>query len=238
MLFRTAILIIHGFAGGVYDLEKLDHYLELNPSYDVYSYTLPGHEENTKIKSKYIDWIDESEKQIQFLIDHDYKKIYVVGHSMGGVIASFLATKYKEVKRTVLLAPAFKYFYQENDSLITILKKGNLLIKDYGLEKVVSRFTKARINSVKEFMKLVKHYYDTPSLIYVPTLILQGLNDKIVPIESSKYVYDNLKGPKWLVYVKNTNHDIFKSKYKDEICQIIGDFLKKSIIQDTVYTIE
>ena len=27
--------------------------------------------------------------------------IYVIGHSMGGVIACFLATKYKEIKKSV-----------------------------------------------------------------------------------------------------------------------------------------
>ena len=30
MLFRKAILIIHGFAGGTYDQEDLASYLELN----------------------------------------------------------------------------------------------------------------------------------------------------------------------------------------------------------------
>ena len=30
MIFRKAILIIHGFAGGTYDEENLANYLELN----------------------------------------------------------------------------------------------------------------------------------------------------------------------------------------------------------------
>lgn len=237
MLFRKAILMIHGFAGGVYDYEVLDHYLELNPLFDVYSFTLPGHGVSTKIKSKYTEWILKSEEEIDYLINNGYRTIYVIGHSMGGVIATYLATKYKEIKKLVLVAPAFKYFYQKDDSLLDILKKGNVLLKDYGYETVVSRFTKTSINSVKEFMSLVKNYYDTPKYIHIPTLIIQGLDDKIVPIESSKYVYNNLKGKKWLVYVKDTNHDVFKSRCVDEINRLIEEFLKRNIIKDRVFTI-
>ena len=41
-----------------------------------------------------------SEMQIEKIIKHGYKEIYVIGHSMGGVIAAYLASKYKEVKKT------------------------------------------------------------------------------------------------------------------------------------------
>ena len=34
MMFRSAVLIIHGFAGGTYDQEDLANYLELNKKFD------------------------------------------------------------------------------------------------------------------------------------------------------------------------------------------------------------
>ena len=40
MLFKKAVLIIHGFAGGTYDQEDLANYLELNRIFDVYQFTL------------------------------------------------------------------------------------------------------------------------------------------------------------------------------------------------------
>ena len=108
MFFKKAVLVIHGFAGGVYDEEKLINYLQLNKSFDVFSYTLPGHEKNLS-KVNYEDWMDKSIEQVEWLIQNNYKTIYVIGHSMGGVIASFLATKYKQIKKIVLAAPAFEY---------------------------------------------------------------------------------------------------------------------------------
>ena len=47
MLFkRTAILFIHGFVGGIYDYGSFPNELETYRNYDVYTFTLPGHEKN------------------------------------------------------------------------------------------------------------------------------------------------------------------------------------------------
>ena len=37
------------------------------------------------------------------------KEIYVVGHSMGGVLASYVASRHKEIKKWVLVNAAFNY---------------------------------------------------------------------------------------------------------------------------------
>ena len=56
-LFKKAILLVHGFAGGVYDNEYLDHRLELISNFDVYTFTLPGHDGDTSKKITGNDWI-------------------------------------------------------------------------------------------------------------------------------------------------------------------------------------
>ena len=113
-IFRKAVLIIHGFAGGTYDEEILNHELELKWNYDVFTFTLPGHEGMTTRNIKYTDWIEKAEYEINYLIDNGYKNIYLVGHSMGGVIAGYLASKYKQVKKLVLVAPAFRHYGYED----------------------------------------------------------------------------------------------------------------------------
>ena len=42
-LFKKAILLILGFAGGSYDYNSLNNDLELYYSFDVFTFTLPGH---------------------------------------------------------------------------------------------------------------------------------------------------------------------------------------------------
>ena len=175
MLLKKAVLIIHGLAGGTYDQEELANYLELNRNFDVYQYTLPGHKRNLS-KAKSEDWIKYSEEMIEWLISKGYHKIYLIGHSMGGVIATYLASKYKEVKKLVLAAPAFHYLNVQNknlnisESLKTIPK----VVKTYGGNEVISRMLKLNISTMGEFMTLVKDYYDYPNEVSCPVLIIQS----------------------------------------------------------------
>ena len=194
MIFRRAVLIIHGFLGGTYDEEDLANFLELDRKLDVYQFTLPGHKRNLS-KVKRNEWIEKSEEMIEWLISNGYKKIYLIGHSMGGVIASYLSSKYSEVKKLVLAAPAFNYLTKENDKskISDSIKYAPSIVKTYGKDEIFSRFLKLNLSSIKEFSNVVKEYHDYPEKITCPTLILQGKNDMIVPISSSEYVFNSLK---------------------------------------------
>lgn len=230
MLFKNkkAVLIIHGFAGGVYDEEILANKLELS-GYSVFTFTLPGHEKILFNKVKKEDWINKCTYEIETLLNNGFKDIYVIGHSMGGVLACYLASKYKEVKKLVLAAPAFKYltFGEENFELLHALKNSPLLFKDYKKEEIISRLVQFPTSVIKEFTSLVELNQDTPSKISIPTLIIQGDNDKIVPITSSQYVYDKLSSKRKKLYiVEGVTHDMFRSDKVDEVIREVLKFLK------------
>lgn len=234
MLFRRAVLVIHGFAGGTYDEEKLCNYLE-SKGYDVYSFTLPGHDKMLFNKVKKEEWIKSCEEHIEMLINYNYKRIYVIGHSMGGVLAAYLASKYKEINKIVLAAPAFKYLtFGENDfKFTTALINSPKLFKDYEKKEIISRFLHFPTSVIKEFMSLVKKSEKLPSKINIPTLLIQGNNDKIVPMGSSKYVYDNVKtNSKYLMILDGVNHDIFSSDKIDDVNKTINKFLRFGIYND------
>ena len=229
MLLKKAVLIIHGFAGGTYDEEELANYLELNRGFDVFQFTLPGHEKNlSKVERQ--EWINASEEQIEWLIRNGYNKIYLIGHSMGGVIATYLASKYKEVKKLILAAPAYHYLKVIKDDLNVSksLKVAPQIIKDYGSDEVIARMLKFNVSVIKEFMDLVKDYYDYPKYITCKVLILQGKEDRLVPVSSSQYVYDTVKSKrKEIVYLDGITHDIFRNEKQNEIFKLVEKFLKK-----------
>ena len=215
MMFRKAVLIIHGFAGGVYDEENLFYQLNSHLRLDVYNFTLPGHERNLSHDIDYQDWIQSTEQHIELLIDKGYRSIYVVGHSMGGLLAT----------------PAFQYLDEDTklkDKVDTMLKNGPSIIKTYHAHEILSRILKVSVPMFLEFTKIVEKSQEWPSHVRVPTLIFQGLNDEIVPKTSSEFVYEQLLGKKWLVYVEDATHDLFKSSKENFINREIESFFLSS----------
>lgn len=229
ILFHKAILIIHGFAGGTYDEEYLANYLEVNRDFDVYTYTLPGHSHIFNNKSTYNEWIQASENMVEMLLENGYREINVIGHSMGGVIATYLVTKYPQIKKLVLVAPAFRYlnFEEEGINLMNIIKLTPEILSQYGKDEVTSRLTKLPLSTVKEFIKLVAEYQNTPEMVTIPTLIIQGTEDKVVLPKTAPYVYKKLKtNHKKVVYVSGSTHDVLREEKKEIVSAFITKFLK------------
>lgn len=227
MLFKKAVLIIHGFAGGTYDEEKLASYLELSSKLDVFTFTLPGHDVKDKGKATKEEWIESSKNQIEYLIKNGYKIIYLIGHSMGGVIATHLAKEYKEVKRLVLVAPAFTSLAsKEEGGLIGAILKIPDIIKAYSYNEFFTRVNKLPLRSEKEFFKLIDEYKNDINDITIPTMFVHGTKDQLVPIKSSEKLYEKLKSKKKVfITVNDYYHDVFKGDKCENICYYIKRFL-------------
>ena len=232
---RKAILFVHGFVGGVYDFNNYPNELEIYRNFDVYTFTLPGHDRVLGKNVHYEDWIKASEEQIEFLINHGYKKIYVIGHSMGGVIAAHLASKYSEVKKLVLVAPAFRYL-DFKDGKVNIkglsdsFKDIPEMFKNMGTEVVFERFQKTPISTLIEFTKLVSACEDDLKKVTCPILTIRGLSDKVVPNEATDLVYSGVTSrTNILINIKDVTHDCFRKKRNDELRQLITDFLRKKV---------
>lgn len=234
MFFRKkAILMIHGFVGGNYDFDNFHNELQLYKKFDVFTYTLPAHDKIIVKDVKFKQWLDESQRQIEILINNGYKEIYLIGHSMGGVIAAHLASIYPQVKKLVLAAPAFRYFYFKDGkvdikSMNETLKNITEIFKGEDTEKVVSRILKTPITTMLEFTKLVSHCQNCVNYIECPTLTIHGMDDLVVPVESTDYVYNNIKSKtNILINIKHLNHECFTSKKGQIVKKEIKDFLIK-----------
>ena len=226
IFFRKAVLIIHGFSGGTYDQELLCFELERYKNLDVYNFTLPGHDKRTLKTVKYTEWVDAAEEKIKMLIKYGYKDIYLIGHSMGGVIATYLSTKYKRVKKLVLVAPAFSYLAPTVDSKVTEKIKGGIhAFKQYDSGEMVNKFLKLPISSLNEFVELVDKYNNSYKDIDIPVLLLQGEEDSIVPMQSSIDIYEKLNTKnKKLVLLEKTTHEVYRT-YNSVAIEEVVDFL-------------
>ena len=216
ILFRKAILIIHGFTGKLYDNEYLMNYLELDPSYDVYARTLPGHYKERFSNANVADWKEFVDKQIEDLIRNGYHTIYIVGHSMGGILATYVAGKYKQIKKLVLINAAFDYGNT---------RKGNS--KESLFAVILEKLQKTSPFIFYEFTKLVKESKNYLSNVKCETLILRSLNDEVVPYNVGDTIYNKINAnKKWITDIKDAPHTVLSSDRKEVVSGYIKDFLK------------
>lgn len=223
-------LCIHGFTGGPYEVEPLATYLKEKTEWLVDTPTLPGHGEDLELKGvRYQDWIFEAEKSLKAML-RQCKTVYVIGFSMGGVISGYLATKYP-VKKLVLLSAA-AYYLNPKQMLLDVKEmaldgvrgtlKDNQLYQRYR-KKIIA----TPISATFQFQKLVKELRPTLSYIHVPTLIIQGELDGIVPKKSANFLYDTISSKeKEILYLAAAKHHVCHSDDKDKLFKTVENFLK------------
>jgi carboxylesterase len=106
---NKAVLLIHGFGGS--PCEQYLTALALNKvGYTVVAPCLAHHATSLEDfdHSKWESWLGSAIKAYED-IKEEYKDIYVVGLSMGGLIALCLGAKYPSIKALGLMAPALVY---------------------------------------------------------------------------------------------------------------------------------
>ncbi len=101
-----AVLLCHGYKGYPGELIRPGVDLFEKKGYDVYCPRYPGHGTSNKdfLSSKAEDWVGTAYDAYVHLAS-EYEKVSVVGHSMGGAVATIIADAFS-VDTLVLLAPA------------------------------------------------------------------------------------------------------------------------------------
>ncbi|WP_085993433.1 alpha/beta hydrolase [Oceanobacillus senegalensis] len=224
-------LVIHGFTGGPYEVNPLADFLRKQTNWHIEVPTLPGHGRELDLKDvSYKEWITEAEYTLKKLKDQ-YETIYLIGFSMGGMIAAYLAAKYN-IEKLVLLAPSRKYlsFRQIAHDIGEVVGDG---VKGILNENKLYTHYKNKLGMVPvkaniEFMKLVKYTKPYLGEVKVPVLIAQGQQDGMVPY---KTVYDLDKEihseEKELVLFEQSKHLICLGDDKDILNKMVYEFLQK-----------
>lgn len=222
-------MIIHGYTGGPYEVDPLREYLEEKTDWDLFVPTLPGHGEDLQLDGiGYEEWIAKAEKRLLHMTEK-YEEIYLIGFSMGGMIASYLAAKIK-IDKLVLLAPACKYI-TPNRWLLNAWE----LIKDYvrgdiDHNHLYQRYQrKAGMIPFKaniQFMKLVRYTRKYLKEVKTPVLIAHGQQDDVVPIRATKYVYEQIgSNEKVPILFSKSDHQICLGEEQAFVNQVVYDFL-------------
>ncbi|MBM7649404.1 esterase/lipase [Bacillus ectoiniformans] len=225
-------LCIHGFTGAPYEVEPLVAYLKDKTDWKVVAPTLPGHGDKLALKGvRHQQWLDHAEEELKLLLE-ECEQVYVVGFSMGGLIAIYLSEKYP-VDKLVLLSAAAKYLnpvqmLADIWECLKDVKNGQLQNNELYLrykEKVIV----TPVSATWQFRKVVISTRPLLKKVNVPTLIAQGLSDGMVPPKSAEYIYQQIGSEhKEIYYSPAAKHHICHTGNQKGLFEKVFTFLTAS----------
>ena len=140
-------------------------------------------------------------EQILALFPPNPTPITLIGSSLGGLTAALLAEKSLQVQRLVLLAPAFEFLSHWLPQL------GEAKLKQWQAEQQLMVYHYAEKRSLPlsyNFVIDAANYQDELLLRPVPTLILHGCDDEVIPITASRNFASSRP---WVQLIElNSNH--------------------------------
>ncbi|MEH7418101.1 alpha/beta fold hydrolase [Neobacillus drentensis] len=224
-------LLIHGFTGAPYEVEPLAEYLKKRTDWKFCVPTLPGHGTPSSLKGvQYQEWINHAEAELIKLID-SCDEVYLIGFSMGGMIASYLAAKYPVDKLILLSAAAFyvnpKQLALDIKEIIIDSLRGNLQDNELFL-RYKRKITETPFAATLQFRRLVSFIKPLLHQVNIPTFIAQGESDGIVPPKSAEYLFQAISAKqKMLTYIKDSKHLICHCEARDSLFSQVFEFLMK-----------
>jgi len=124
-----AVVCCHGYTGYPGELVRpgVDLY---DAGFDVFAMRYNGHGTSGKdfLSSGREDWLGAARNCLQDVMK-EYETVYLVGHSMGGIIAAILASEFPQVKRMALIAPAFDMKPLQDKKMMCKLRLCHLFVK-------------------------------------------------------------------------------------------------------------
>ena len=122
-------------------------------------------------------------KQVTAYFDNVELPVTLIGSSLGGLTAAHLGEKYPIVQRLVLLAPAFGFLSH------WLPKLGEETIQRWKKERYLMVYHHREERELPlnyEFLTDATQYCEEILKRSIPTLILHGKNDEVIPIEASR----------------------------------------------------
>jgi hypothetical protein len=169
--------------------------------------------------------VDDILKAIEFLKELRYSKIGLFGSSFGGLASIIAASKRKDLFVLVLKSPVSNYLgkiiaKESKEEMETWKERGFIyyLAGDGQRQKLNYSFFKGaeKVNG-----------YEIAEKINLPTLIVHGDRDEIVPIEQSKKLAGLIKNCK-LEIIKGADHRYSAPEYFKKMLNLISKFIIKN----------
>jgi len=240
----AVLLIVHGLAehSGRY-MNVVNHFVPLG--YAVYGVDHVGHGKSSGTRV-YVERFEDYTDTLKIYFDmvrhwQPEKPVFLVGHSMGGLIGAVYLLDYQaELTGAVLSGPAVKVHDTVSPAFIFVGKLISVLMPKLGLigleAEGVSRdpaVVQAYVNDPlvcrgkvtarlsAELVKAIRRVAAEATKITLPILILQGSADRLVDPKGAQMLYDAVNSvDKTIKIYDGLYHEVYN---EPEHGQVLGD---------------
>ena len=226
------VLLIHGFTGNTAELLLLGQHLN-RQGFSVHCPRLAGHGTNERdlMKTTRHDWFQSVLDGFENLRGR-CEKIFVIGHSMGGLLALKLSTVKSFDALITLAAPIF---------IDDGLGLKNLPPREFCSDACIVQprrklfdvppaannvYQKTPLVSVHELVDLLEDVKKNLPNVKVPILIVHGEEDHTAQPRSARFITDNVGSKiKQVAIIPNSGHLLPLNEQRDFVFDVITNFL-------------
>lgn len=241
---KAAIIIVHGLGEHSGRYGNVVNYL-VPLGYAIYGFDLPGHGKSEGDREFVRGFEDYTETLMMYRDKvkawHPGKPIFLVGHSMGGLITTYyLLDHSSDFSGAVISAPAITV--PENITKVTIMvskvlskiapklgmmqldandiSRDTQVVQDYLDDPLVFN-GKTPVRLMTEMLKGMLRINEEVEKITVPFIAVQGSEDKLANPEGAKMLYERAGSKdKTLKIYDGLYHEVFNEPERD---QVLGD---------------
>jgi carboxylesterase len=227
---ETACLLIHGFTGTPWALRELAEHLA-EGGITASAPLLPGHGTSPEDlqKTKWKSWVDTARQEFDRLRKRQ-SSMFVLGHSMGGSIALWLAAERKIDGIITLAAPV---------SLPGIQMAAIPLIRPFVAFRKKRRFSEKSwkeqigydrypLDSVLELGKFLKVLRKRLSDVKCPILIVHGSKDRRIQVKNAERIFSEVgSAEKRKIVLDDPNHMITLGAGREKVIGETVEFIRR-----------
>ncbi|WP_041808424.1 alpha/beta hydrolase [Evansella cellulosilytica] len=229
----VGILLCHGFVGTPQSMETIGRKFAAK-GFTVRAPRLTGHGTDPYDfeKATYHDWITDLEENYLEL-KKTCSQIFVVGQSMGGLLALIIAGRFKDIAGVITLNVAYEVPGLEmyrNKISPRFIEESAPDIKNKNVHEITYPYIP--ITAINELLSVAQYTKQHIHQVECPVLLFRSSVDHVVPPESTNDAYDQLQTTQKEIITLTNSYHVASMDYDNE--KIINDsvtFISKTTRQ-------
>jgi len=222
---QTGILLIHGFTATTAEVRLIAELLQKD-GFTTSAPLLPGHgtHPDDLNRATWQMWLEEVKNSYEKLV-RQCEKTFIIGESMGALLALELAAQHPEVEGLILVSPAIKVNNLWMSRLLAPFKAYQS--KSAGEDGLAWKgYNVYPLRASVELLKLQKHTLKQLIKINQPALVITGDLDKSIKGNAPDLILDGIQSRiKHHRRISESAHCVLLDKELDQAHQYVLDFI-------------